>query len=414
MRKNDEARMTNDERSTNAQMTNQRSEGTRRHSDFACHAVARRGDRRRVIPSSFVLRHSTFSTGLIATDAQLVELLNKIDPAERVAIDTEADSLHCYREKLCLVQLSLATSNCIVDPLADVDLAPLRSALERTEIVLHGADYDLRMLRRGLNFVARKIFDTMIAARLLGIREFSLAALVKRYFGLELPKGSQKANWAQRPLPARMAEYAINDVRYLLPLAEELEAELDRHGRLDWLRQSCQRAIEQAGVQRVRDEDGLWRISGSGSLRGREAAILRALWQWREKEAEAADRPPFHVLQNDQLLNAAAAFASGDTPDYRHFSSRRRQAFYQAAQGAMQLPESEWPVSRRSSGRRPGSENVRAMEELRRRRDQAANELNLEPAFIAPRNTLEAIATSETRAASLLVPWQRELLGIRA
>jgi ribonuclease D len=149
-------------------------------------------------------------------------------------------------------------------------------------------------------------------------------------------------------------------------------------------------------------------------LRGREAAILRALWQWREKEAEAADRPPFHVLQNDQLLNAAAAFASGDTPDYRHFSLRRRQAFYQAAQGAMQLPESEWPVSRRRVGRRPGSENVRAMEELRRRRDQAANELNLEPAFIAPRNTLEALATSETRAASLLVPWQRELLGIGA
>jgi ribonuclease D len=388
MRKNDEARMTNGERSTNAQMTKERAESS-------CH-------------------HLSLSTGLIATDAQLVELLNKIDPAERVAIDTEADSLHCYREKLCLVQLSLPTSNCIVDPLADVDLAPLRSALERTEIVLHGADYDLRMLRRGLNFVARKIFDTMIAARLLGIREFSLAALVKRYFGLELPKGSQKANWAQRPLPARMAEYAINDVRYLLPLAEELEAELDRYGRLDWLRQSCQRAIEQAGVQRVRDEDELWRISGSGSLRGREAAILRALWQWREKEAEAADRPPFHVLQNDQLLNAAAAFASGDTPDYRHFSSRRRQAFYQAAQGAMQLPEAEWPVSRRRGGRRPGLENVRAMEKLRRRRDQAANELNLEPAFIAPRNTLEAIATSETRAASLLVPWQRELLGIRA
>ena len=398
MRKNDEARMTNDERSQNA----------------PAFAALRRGRQMTKERAERSIRPSTLSTGLIATDAQLVELLNKIDPAERVAIDTEADSLHCYREKLCLVQLSLPTSNCIVDPLADVDLAPLRLALERTEIVLHGADYDLRMLRRGLYFVARKIFDTMIAARLLGIREFSLAALVKRYFGLELPKGSQKANWAQRPLPARMAEYAINDVRYLLPLAEELEAELDRYGRLDWLRQSCQRAIEQAGVQRVRDEDELWRISGSGSLRGREAAILRALWQWREKEAEAADRPPFHVLQNDQLLNAAAAFASGDTPDYRHFSLRRRQAFYQAAQGAMQLPESEWPVSRRRVGRRPGSENVRAMEELRRRRDQAANELNLEPAFIAPRNTLEAIATSETRAASLLVPWQRELLGIRA
>src|SRR5213592_2547046 len=160
---NDEARMTNDERSTNARMTNQRSERARRHSDF-------------VIASSLDIRHSSLSSALVATDAQLAELLKKIDPAERVGIDTEADSLHCYREKLCLVQVGLRTGDHIVDPLADIDVAPLRLALERSEIVLHGADYDLRMLRRGLDFVARRIFDTLIAARLLGIREFSLAA----------------------------------------------------------------------------------------------------------------------------------------------------------------------------------------------------------------------------------------------
>jgi ribonuclease D len=356
----------------------------------------------------------------VATDAGIAQLICKINAADRVALDTEADSLHSYREKLCLLQISLATmgsadgNDFMVDPLANLDLAPLRLALEHSEIVLHGADYDLRMLRRGLNFVANRIFDTVIAARLLGIREFSLAALVKRYFASELPKGSQKANWAQRPLPARMAEYAINDVHYLLPLAEELGTELDRHDRLGWLRQSCQRAIEQAAVQRVRDEDELWRIRGSGSLRGREAAVLRALWQWREKEAELVDRPPFHILQNHQLINAAEAFASGNAPDYRHFSSRRRQAFRQAAESAMQLPEFEWPVSRRRVGRRPGSEIVRLMEELRRRRDQAARELNLEPAFIAPRSALEAVATSQTRAVSLLVAWQRELLGLEA
>jgi ribonuclease D len=373
-----------------------------------------------VIPSTFDTWHSSLRSDLIATGAELAQLICKINATDRVAVDTEADSLHSYREKLCLLQISLATAGSadgndfMVDPLANLDLAPLRLALERSEIVLHGADYDLRMLRRGLNFVANTIFDTVIAARLLGIREFSLAALVKRYFAIELPKGSQKANWAQRPLPARMAAYAINDVHYLLPLVDELETELDRYGRLDWLRQSCQRAIEQAAVQRVRDEDELWRIRGSGSLRGREAAVLRALWQWREKEAELVNRPSFHILQNHQLINAAEAFASGNAPDYKHFSSRRRQAFRQAAESAMQLPEFEWPVSRRRVSRRPDSETVRVTEELRRRRDQAARELNLEPAFIAPRSTLEAIATSQTRAVSLLVPWQRELLGLEA
>ena len=373
---------------------------------------------------------------MITDAARLASLIEQIEPANRVAVDTEADSLHSYREKLCLLQISVpapgavagvsdagqsvspghefARTVCdyIVDPLANIDLEPLRRALETKEIVLHGADYDLRMLRRGLNLAAGKIFDTLIAARLLGIREFSLAALVKRYFDLTLLKGSQKANWAQRPLPERMAEYAINDVHYLLPLAEKLEAELVRYERWDWLRQSCQRAIEQAAVARTRDHDELWRIRGSGLLRGRSAAVLRALWQWREKEAEKADRPPFHVLRNEELLKAAAKFASGSVPDYKHFSFRRRQAFLEAAQAALRAPESEWPVSRRRFGTRPTNETVQRAEELQRRRNRSAEELGLEPSFIAPRSTLEAIAADGTRTAALLVPWQRELLGV--
>ena len=416
--------MTNDEGSSNDQMTKQFLKRAHHHSDF-------------VIPSGFGIRHSALPSPLIATDADLSELLKRIEVADRVGIDIEADSLHSYREKLCLLQISVPTvagivaaasdlgttshsrdhqsrlqHDVIVDPLAGLDLEPLRRALESREIVLHGSDYDLRMLRRGLNFIAHKIFDTLIAARLLGIREFSLAALVKRYFGLELPKGSQKADWAKRPLPARMAEYAINDARYLLPLAEKLEAELDSYQRRDWLRQSCQRAIEQAAMARVRKNDESWRVGGSGSLKGLAVAVLRALWQWREREAEMADRPPFHILQNEKLLDAAISFASGDVPDYKHFSPRRRQAFLEAARIGMATPESEWPILRRRFGTRPTAETVRRTEELRRRRDKSADKLGLEPSFIAPRGTLEAVAADGTRAISLLVPWQRELLGI--
>jgi ribonuclease D len=360
---------------------------------------------------------------VIASVSQLAELLPQIENVDRVAVDTEADSLHCYREKLCLLQVSLSANRTdssggepgrdyIVDPLADVDLAPLCAALERKEIVLHGADFDLRLLRRGLNLAARRIFDTVIAARLLGIREFSLAALVKQHFGVELGKGSQKANWARRPLPARMLEYAMNDTHYLLPLAERLESQLKECDRIDWLWQCCQRAIEQAAVERARDKDELWRIRGSASLRGRAAAVLRALWQWREKEAEAADRPPFHILQNHELLNAAVSFASGKLPDYRHFSSRRRQAFREAAQNALQLLESEWPVSRRRFGTRPSRETVSRTEELRRRRDRAARDLGLDPSFIAPRIIMVAIAADQSRATTLLVPWQRAALSL--
>ena len=386
--------MTKDEGSTNGRVANE-------HSGF-------------VIPSSLDIRHSSLATSPIASAAQLAKLISEIEPTDRVALETEADSLHCYREKLCLLQVSVPGHDYVVDPLADLGFAPLCALLENKEIVLHGADYDLRLLRRAFDFKPNRIFDTVIAARLLGIREFSLAALLRQHFGIELAKGSQKANWAQRPLSARMVEYAINDTRYLLPLAELLETELKKVHRFDWFEQSCQRAIEQAAVDRARDADETWRITGSGTLRGRAAAILRELWRWREREAEAADRPPFHILQNRELVNAAERFAEGDVVDYRHFSARRRQAFREAAERAIQMAEADWPVSRRRFGTRPSSEIMRRIQELRQQRDRKAAELRLEPAFVAPRTTLESIAADEQRAASLLVPWQRQLLGVES
>ena len=389
----------------------------------------------------------SFRSSLITTDARLHRLLKKIEAADRVAIDTEADSLHSYREKLCLIQISMpeevipseveesrsadlrviprdpstslrmtvsAQCDFIVDPLSNLDLEPLRCVLESREIVLHAADYDLRMLRRGLNFTATRIFDTVIAARLLGIREFSLGALVKRFFDVELHKHSQKANWALRPLPARMLKYAMDDVHYLLPLAAKLEEALARVQRLDWFRQSCERGIELAAAQRERIQDELWRVGGAGALEPQTGAVLRALWQWRETEAEMADRPPFHILQNRELLNAAESFTSGHVPDYKHFSARRRQAFRAAAKIALQSPQSEWPVMRRRSGSRPTAEMRRRADQLLERRDKAAVQLGLEPSFIASRGALEAMAADPTRATALLVPWQRELIGIES
>ena len=335
-----------------------------------------------------------------------------LGPYDRVALDTEADSLHCYREKLCLLQISIPGGDFIVDPLADVDLAPLRDALADKEIVLHGADYDLRLLRRNLNFAPKRIFDSVIAARMIGIREFSYAALVKQYFDIELAKGSQKANWAQRPLSQKMAEYAINDTRYLLPLVERLEKELKERERTEWFRQSCQRALEQAAIDRERDVDDAWRISGAGALRGRASAVLRELWNWREKEAEAADRPPFHILQNRELLHCAEKFAAGEPSDYKHFSDRRRRAFREAAERGLNIPEKDWPVRPRRFGTRPTAEVIKRTEKLRQNRDHAAKELHIEASFIAPRATLEAIAADPSRADAMLVPWQRGLIDV--
>ena len=199
---------------------------------------------------------------MIATSAQLNDFLPHLAHAERVAVDTEADSLHAYREKLCLIQISLPQDeHALVDPLAGISLQPLYDALVGKTIVLHGADYDLRLLRRDGGFVADAVFDTMLAARLVGRREFSYAALVKAEFGIELTKGSQKANWARRPLTDTMAAYAQNDTRYLLQIAENLGARLRELGRWDWFEQSCARAMAQAAAPSenapVRNREGI-------------------------------------------------------------------------------------------------------------------------------------------------------------
>jgi ribonuclease D len=389
---NDEARMTKRPGSSNAQMTKKSSQST--------------------IRSSRAVDHSSFTEGLISSAERLNGLITFLNGRDRVAVDTEADSLHCYREKLCLLQLSIPEIDFIVDPLALRDLQPLAAVLKDKEIVLHGADFDLRLLRRSMGLVPERIFDTVLAARLLGQRQFSLAALVHRYFNVELPKGSQKANWARRPLPKRMLAYAVNDTHYLLDLAERMEAELATIGRSEWFRQSCQRAIEQATMDRTREPDDVWRISGSGALRGQPAAILRELWKWREMEAEAVDRPVFHILQNEELIRAAKGFHAGEIPDYRHFSPRRRDAFMAAAKRGMEMAESEWPIPRRRFGTRRTAEANRRVEELRQRRDDIATELDLEPSFVAPRAALESIASDESRSSVLLVAWQRELLGL--
>ena len=349
---------------------------------------------------------------MIASDVELADLLPRMKGFKRVAVDTEADSLHCYFEKLCLIQLTFDGQDHLVDPLARVDLQPLCTTLADREIVLQGMDFDLRLLRRTYNLAVREVFDTVIAARMLGLKEFSLAALVQQYFEVTLAKGSQKANWARRPLPPAMEAYAKNDTHFLLPLAEKMEEQMERLGRMEWFRQSCQRALEQTFISRERDPDDAWRIAGSGTLPPRVAAILRAIWQWRDGEAQAADRPSFHILQNSAMIEAAKQFAEGATPEFRHLSDRRRRGFVAAAQAALELPESTWPErpARVSRTRTPGFD--KKVDELRRRRDQHAKALAIDPAFIAPRSALEGIATDPSSSETLLVQWQRDLLGL--
>ena len=258
-------------------------------------------------------------SAVIASDAQLAEILPRLQTFDRVAVDTEADSLHCYFEKLCLIQLTFDGEDLLVDPLARIDLQPLCSALAEKEIVLQGMDFDLRLLRRTFEFPVREVFDTVIAARMLGLREFSLAALVQHYFDVTLAKGSQKANWARRPLPPAMEEYAKNDTHYLLPAGGE-NGGADARRSAAW-NGSVNRASARSSRRSSRASaipDDAWRITGSGTLPPRTGAVLRAIWQWRDHEAQQADRPVVSHSAKQRDDRGRQAICRWRDPGFRH------------------------------------------------------------------------------------------------
>ena len=349
---------------------------------------------------------------MIDTQTALAELGARIAGTDRVGVDTEADSLHCYHEKVCLVQVGLPGADELVDPLADLDMTPLLDALAGTEMVMHGADFDLRMLYRlGLGTPSR-VFDTMIAARLTGAARYGYAALVAEHFDVTLPKGLQTANWALRPLAPRLAQYARNDTHYLLRLAERLEQRLADLGRLAWLEQSCRRAVAAARVIRQRDPETEWRVRGSHVLGPRASAVLRALWHWRENEARTIDRPPFHILSNADLVDAARRLDLGEAASFRSLRGGRRARFSEAADGALALDQTEWPTRPAVKARpRLTKAQDKRLAALRRTRDRASKELAIEAELIAPRAALERIATEGDAGLDALLPWQQALLG---
>ena len=347
---------------------------------------------------------------ILSTTDELTLKVREFEPLQRIALDTEADSLHCYFDKLCLLQISVPGQNLLIDPLSGLSLEPLFQALHGKTVVIHSADYDLRLLKKLGYDGPSTLFDTMIGARLLGAREFGLAALLHQHFGMTLSKGSQKANWAIRPLPREMLEYAVNDTIKLLELAEIQESRLRELGRYGWFEQMCERQVRQASIVKERDPETLWRITGYAELSPRGMAVLRSLWHWRDQEAQATDRPVFHILNNDALLDASARFDGGLPVDPKHLRGSRRQRFFESADAAMTLPESEWPRIIRKPRLRTTQEQENRFRHLRKHRDAIAEQLQIDPTLIAPKALLEQLSRCEEGALESLLPWQRECL----
>lgn len=326
------------------------------------------------------------------------------------AIDTEADSLHRYRESLCLVQFAVRGESILIDPLAIEDLSPLGTFLSEAIVWMHGADYDMTMFKRQFGQLPSVVYDTQIGARLLGARRFGLGDLVNQYFGIELSKSSQKADWGKRPLSPKMIEYALNDVDYLLEMGDMIVAKLKETGRYDWFEESCA-AARQKVLDRDESSEDNWRIQGSGKLDRRGLAFLKNLWQWRDAEAKAWDRPSFMVLPNRQLLEWSIDLAAGKKIALpAHFRPDRQKRFRSTLAMIEAMPESDWPSRPTSKRRKRDREFDQKVEALLKLREQAAAKLDIEGSLIAPRAVLESLAAEEANPADVLLKWQRVCL----
>lgn len=335
---------------------------------------------------------------IITESGRLAEICNKLQGEKKLALDLEADSMHHYKEKVCLVQLSSKEETWIIDPLQLIDLSPLRNLLSDPSktVVLHGGDYDIRSLYRDFTITIPHMFDTMIGAQFLGASEFGLAALLAARYGVALDKKFQKADWSKRPLPVEMANYAAADTAYLIGLADSIRKELDNKGRLWWVEEEC--AIV-AGNRMVEKGDGpLWlKCKGAGKLQRRNLAILEELLQFREAQARELDRPTFKIIQTELLVAIAdkAPQSVHMLNDIEGITERVSKRYGHQIIGAIKkglaMPDSNLPRFPKAKGE-PNPGIKARVTDLKKWREEFSKKMELATGLLAPNWLLERIA----------------------
>jgi ribonuclease D len=361
----------------------------------------------------------------VRTPEALARLARSLDGCRAIGLDTESDSLYHHFEKVCLVQVATDRGEAfLVDPLAVRDLSPLAPALADPALVkvLHGADYDVTTLKRDFGFAFASLFDTMIAARLLGRSEVGLVAVARDELGVALTKESQRDDWSRRPLTARQEAYAIADVAHLVPLHERLSAKLAAAGRLGWLREECEAVARLEPAGRRRDPEAYLDVKGARRLPPRALAAFRELHAWRERRAEETDTPAFKVLGNEALLRLAErrpkdAASLREVPGVLPRLRSQAGELLAAIRRAEALPEEALPCPARSPRPVVPDPVQRRIERLRAWRTRKATELQVDVSVVLPQRLIDRLAqagprdTGELTEVEGLRRWRMEAFG---
>ncbi len=368
----------------------------------------------------------------VDTDAGLVRLAHRLLQQHAIAVDTESNPLFAYRERLCLIQISTPQHDCIVDPLAGIDLNLLVPVFADPGIlkVFHDAEFDVLMLKRAHAFEINGIFDTKVAVTSLGYSTIGLAPLLKTFYEVTLDKKLQRSDWGKRPLTDEQLEYASKDTHYLLSLAERLRKELHDKGLLNCLEVAaeCRRLENLIPERKVFNPDEFVKIKGSDDLSGAERRVLRELFVMRHEIAGQLNRPAFKVLSNELLLRLARAQPESDDELRRQkiLSHRVREQRGAEVLATIRRARKLSPVNEVKLPRVPGEvgtlndEQRVAYEALRVWRKTTAAARDTDSSLVLLRRTMFELSRLRPRpqdladlaATGLLDPWRIHHYGV--
>lgn len=334
----------------------------------------------------------------IQEPAGLQSLVLKLSAEKRIGVDTESNSMHAYREQVCLIQFSTANQDYLVDPLAIADLASLAPVFAdpRVEKIFHAAEYDIMTLKRDYGFQIQNVFDTHIAVRALGWKKSGLANILEQVFNVETQKRYQRADWGRRPLPDEMLDYARLDTHYLIPLRDRLHRELQENNRLESTEELFRLVCMSDPHNPSFDPDGFWHIQDAFRLPDQQAAILKELYLIREELAQHADRPPFKVLSDNALHEIARQQPSDKEAllEIKGVGKGTLHRFGDALLAAVELGRKR-PAPTKPKRSRRDDQVVERYEALRTWRKDTARQQGVDSDLILPRELLWKLAHQE-------------------
>lgn len=335
----------------------------------------------------------------------LRDIAQEIAQSDILAVDTESNSLYAYQEQVCLVQFSTRDKDYLIDTLALEDLSVLGPIFNSDKIlkVFHAAEYDLICLFRDYGFRFDYLFDTMVAARILGLQQVGYGPLLEKFFDIKMNKKYQRANWGKRPLNPEMLQYARQDSHYLVALQELLRAELQKADLWELALEDFRRLTQGIEDTTESSEEDFWKLRGARDLSPEKAAVLKALYQFREEQAASQNRPPFKVISNQALVEIAQISPKHKEELYilRNLSERLADRYsnkiMRAINEGKQAPPEYPPVHKR-----PKNSVLKRIDALREWRKVTGVELGVGSDVILPRDVLNRIAWAAPDCANTL------------